>query len=156
MSYGFTGGWRHYKLQHTKQPAEKKYIGYTLNFSQSFILPKEFSGELSGSYNSVSYNGTVKAIGYGTLNGGIKKELRNNKGSMQLSVTDMLRTMRIHSYNGAVTEEAFDIKSHVRYSAESRKFPVIRVSYSRSFGIASPKNQGKRDTGPDEAERIRR
>jgi iron complex outermembrane recepter protein len=156
MSYGFTGGWRHFKLQHTKQPAEKKYMGYTLNFTQSFMLPKNFSAELSGLYNSVSYNGTIKAIGYGTLNAGIKKELQNNKGSFQASVNDFLRTLRTHSYNGAVTAEAFDIKSHVRYSAESRKFPIIRVSYSRSFGSASPKNQRKRDAVPDEAERIRR
>jgi iron complex outermembrane recepter protein len=156
MSYGFTGGWRHFKLRHTKQPAEKKYMGYTLTFTQSFMLPKNFSAELSGSYNSVSYNGTVKAMGYGALNAGIKKELGNNKGSFQATVTDVLRTLRTHSYNGAVTTEAFDIKSHVRYSAESRKFPIIRLSYSRSFGAASPKNQRKRDAVPDEAGRISR
>jgi len=155
MSYGFSGGWRHFKLQHTKQPAEKKYMGYNLNFTQSFMLPKNFSAEFSGLYNSESYNGTIKAIGYGALNAGIKKELGNNKGSFQASVTDFLGTLRTHSYNGAVTTEAFDIKSHVRYSAESRKFPIIRLSYSRSFGSASPKTQKKRDTVPDEAERIR-
>jgi iron complex outermembrane receptor protein len=155
MSYGFTGGWRHFKLQHTKQPAEKKYMGYTLNFMQSFMLPKNFSAELSGSYNSVSYNGTVKAMGSGSLNAGIKKELGNNRGSFQASVTDVLSTLRTHSYNGAVTTEAFEIKSHVRYSAESRKFPIIRLSWSRSFGVAS-KNQRKRDAVPDEAERISR
>jgi hypothetical protein len=155
MSYGFTGGWRHFKLQHTKQVAEKKYMGYTANFTQTFLLPKSFSAELSGSYNSVNYNGTVKGIGYGSLNAGIKKELSNNKGSFQASVTDFLGTLRTHSYNGAVTAEAFDIKSHVRYSAESRKFPIIRLSYSRSFGTAS-KNQRKRDEVPDEAGRISR
>jgi iron complex outermembrane receptor protein len=154
MSYGFTGGWRHFKLQHSKLPAEKKYIGYTLNFTQSFLLPKNFSAELSGSYNSASYNGTVRAMGFGTLNAGIKKELGDNKGSFQLSVTDFLGTLRTHSYNGAVTGEVFDIKSHVRYSAESRKFPIIRFSYSRSFGSASPKSQRKRDAVPDEARRI--
>jgi iron complex outermembrane recepter protein len=156
MSYGFTGGWRHFKLRHTNHPVEKKYMGYTLNFTQSFSLPKNFSAELSGLYNSVSYNGTIKAIGYGTLNAGMKKELQNNKGSFQASVTDFLGTLRTHSYNGAVTTEAFDIKSHVRYSAESRKFPIIKLSYYRSFGSASPKNQRKRDAVPDEAERISR
>jgi iron complex outermembrane receptor protein len=156
MSYGFTGGRRHFKLQHTKQPAEKKYMGYTVNFTQSFTLPKNFSMEFSGLYNSLSYNGTVKAMGYGSLNAGIKKELGNNKGSFQASVTDFLGTLRTHSYNGAVATEAFDIKSHVRYSAESRKFPVIRLSYSRSCGSASPKSQRKRDAGPEEAERISR
>lgn len=156
MSYGFTGGWRHFKLQHTKQPAEKKYMGYTLNFTQSFLLPKNFSVEFSGLYNSLGYNGTVKTIGSGALNAGLKKELGDNKGNLQASVTDFLGTLRTHSYNGAVTTEAFEIRSHVRYSAESRKFPIIRISYSRSFGSASPKNQLKRDTVPDEAERISR
>ena len=95
-------------------------------------------------------------MGSGALNAGIKKDLGNNKGSFQASVTDLLGTLRTHSYNGAVTTEAFDIKSHVRYSAESTKFPIIRLSYSRSFGAASPKNQRKRNAVPDEAERISR
>ena len=131
-------------------------MGYTVNFTQTFVLPKNFSAELSGLYNSISYNGNIKAIGYGSLNAGIKKELQNNKGSFQASVTDFLGNLRTHSYNGAVTREAFDIKSHVRYSAESRKFPIIRLSYSRSFGSASTKNQRKQNAVPDEAERISR
>lgn len=53
-SYGFTGGLRQFRLDYTAQPVQKAYFGYSVNISQSFKLPKSFSAELSGWYNSVS------------------------------------------------------------------------------------------------------
>lgn len=43
----------------------------------------------------------------GALNAGIKKELNKNRGTLQLSVSDLLRTIRINTYYGTLTEEAF-------------------------------------------------
>ena len=157
MSYGFTGGWRHYKVVHTQQPAEKSYMGYSANFSQACKLPRGFTMELSGWYNSSWYYSASKGDGFGALNAGIKKELNNNRGSFQLSVTDLLGSISFNSYYGAVTKEAFDIKNNVRYNTESSTFPIIRLAYSRSFGSAAAKNGGKASGGADEErDRIRK
>ncbi|MEO6330128.1 MAG: outer membrane beta-barrel family protein [Ginsengibacter sp.] len=157
MSFGFTGGWRHYKVVHTPQPAEKSYMGYSANFSQAFKLPQGFSFELSGWYNSTWYYSASKGDGFGALNSGIKKELKNNKGSFQLSVSDLLGSISFNSYYGAVTREAFDIKNHVKFNTESAKFPIIRLAYSKSFGSATAKKTGKvTGSAEEESERIRK
>ena len=155
MNYSFAGGWRQFKLDFTEQPAEKTYFGYSANFSQSFRLPKEFMLEVSGWYNGPAYNGTKKADGFGALNAGVKKELKNNAGTLQLTVQDIFRTVNITSRYGTLTKEAFDVKSHVVFTAESGKAQIIKLTYSRSFGGGNMKRQ--RDNGSqDERERVRK
>ena len=157
MNYNFVGGWRQFKEDYTLQPAEKTYFGYSLTFSETFTLPKNYSAEISGWYESRSYNGTVKVAGMGALNVGIKKELNHNKGCFQLSVSDLVRTVRINTYYGTLTEEAFAIRNHVYINTESAKFPIFKLTYSRSFGTGGSKNNGKQGNGSaDERDRIRR
>jgi iron complex outermembrane receptor protein len=144
MSYGFVGGWRQFRIDYTPQPVEKTYFGYSLNFTGSFRLPRQYSAELSGWYNSLSYYGSAKVEGYGTVNAGIKKELLRNKGSFQLSATDLFRSMHVISYIGAVTEEAFATKARIDWRAESRKFPVLKLTYTRSFGSGAGGNRQNR------------
>jgi len=157
MNYSFAGGLRNYKADYTKHPFEKNYFGYSANFSQTFKLPENFTTELSGWYNSISYNGTSKVNGFGALNIGVKKELKNNKGTLSLSAADILRTERINVFYGAVTEEAFSIKSHVIVTTESAKFPIIKLTYTKSFGNNGIKRKTRQqDSSTDESERIRK
>ena len=157
MSYGFVGGLRQFKLDHTIQPVKKTYFSYSLNFSQLFKLPKSFSVELSGWYSSLFYNGSVKLDGMGMLNAGIKKDLKNNGGTFQLSVSDLLRTMRFKGGYGTLTEEVFSIKNHVIFYTESGRYPTIKITYSRSFGNNKAKAKIQRSSGPaDERDRIRK
>jgi outer membrane receptor protein involved in Fe transport len=157
MNYGLTGGLRQFKIEYTPEPVKKAYIGYSLNFSQSFTLPRSFFIELSGWYNSTGYSGSVKVDGFGAMNAGIKKELKNKGGVFQLAVTDFLTTMHIHSYFGAITKEAFSIANHVAYSAESGRFPITKLTYTRAFGSNKIKSHDKKAPGfKEESERIRK
>ncbi len=156
MSYTYTGGPRTFKLNYTKRPVEKSYVGYSFNFTQSFKLPRSFSFELSGWYNGVSYNGSVMVGSFGALNAGLKKELKNNWGSLQLAASDLLRSIHIQSYYGALTEEAFNITNHVIYNPESTRFPIIKLTYSKSFGKAAGKKENQNKGSTDESERIRK
>ncbi|HKZ64931.1 MAG TPA: outer membrane beta-barrel family protein, partial [Chitinophagaceae bacterium] len=157
MSYGFVGGLRQFKLDHTIQRVKKTYFSYNLNFNQTFKLPKNFSVELSGWYSSLFYNGSVKLEGLGMLNAGIKKELKNSGGAFQLSVSDLIRTMRFKGSYGTLTEEVFSIKNHLIFYTESGRYSTIKFTYSRSFGNNKTKAQTQRSTGPaDERDRIRK
>ena len=157
MNYGFVGGLRRYKAEYTKKPFEKSFFGYSLNFSQVFKLPNSFSAEFSGLYHSLSYDGSRKIEGFGVLNAGIKKELKKNGGSFQLSVADILSKERYIINYGTLTEEAFSIRSHVAFYPESAKVPIIKLTYSRSFGNNKSKAQTQRGIGStDERDRIRK
>lgn len=155
MSYSFTGGLRQYKVTYSKQPFINKYVGYSFTYSQQFKLPRKFLLELSGGYNNRVFNGTQKVEGIVRVNTGIKKELKNNLGSLQLSVTDILGREKYDIRYGSVTREAFDIQNNVVVNTETTRFPLIRLAYSRSFG--GNKNSTVRKAGVgDEQERIRK
>jgi iron complex outermembrane recepter protein len=62
--------------------------------------------------------------------------------------------MQVHSYFGAVTEEVFNITNHVAYNVESRVFPIVKLTYTRSFGSASPNSP--RNESNEEKDRIRK
>jgi outer membrane receptor protein involved in Fe transport len=153
MNWSLTGGWRRYKEDFTRLPLEKTWFGYSGNFSQTFRLPRRFSVEVAGWYNSRVYDGTKRVDGFGALNAGLKKELKNNRGSLQLYLTDLFRTTTIVNYYGTLTEEAFNLKSRVPYRPESARSQVIRLSYSRTIGGGG---QGKKGTSSqEERDRVR-
>jgi iron complex outermembrane recepter protein len=155
MNYSLLGGLRQYKVDHVLYPFQNTYWAYSFNFSQIFKLPADFTAEVSGRYNSTSYNGTVRIKGYGVLNAGIKKELKKNGGSFQLSVSDILRSERINVFYGTLTQEAFSIQSHVHIITESAKFPIFKLTYGRSFGRNKAKVQ-RLNNADDEQNRIRK
>lgn len=145
MNYDVNSGWRSFKLDYTPQPVSKTYFAYNLVTSQIFKLPARFSIEISGYYNSAFYNGSRKVDGYGTVNAGIKKELKNNHGSFQLAVSDPFRTNVISSYFGSLTQEVFDLRSHVNFHPESSKYFLFKLSYSRPIGKTAPEKAGRSD-----------
>ena len=156
MNYGFVGGVKNFKVSYTLIPVEKTYFGYSANFSQAFKLPKSFAIEISGWHNGASYNGSIKMRGFGMLNFGAKKTLKGNGGSFQFSVADIFRTMQINNYYGTLTTEAFSIKNHVAFNTESRVSPIFKLTYFKSFGGNSSKNQRSSPLGSkDEADRLK-
>lgn len=156
ITTGMTGNWRRFKLAHTNDQIAKTYFVYTANGSQTITLPKNFSLEVSGWYTSPFFNGSNKVDGFGVLNAGIKKELKNNGGSLQLTVGDIFKSLIISSYFGRVTEEAFSLRSHVVFAAESARSRIVKVTYSWSFGNTKVKRQQRTTGSQDEIDRIRK
>ncbi|UOE50670.1 TonB-dependent receptor [Mucilaginibacter sp. SMC90] len=156
MTYSFVGGLRQFKEDYTLNPLTKSYFGYSFNFNQLFKLSSSFSAEVSGQYNSMFYNGTTRIDGFGVINAGIKKQLKSNAGSLQLAVADVFSASQIQVRYGTLTREAFDIKSHVIVNTETRHFPVIKLTYTKSFGGTGLVNRNKQDNGSkEERERLR-
>ena len=156
MSYTLTGGWRRFRETYTAMPVEKSFFSGSFNFSQTFRLPKNFSAELSGWWNSPTWWGTIRPEGFGTIDAGVKKELRHNAGTLQLSAADVFRIMQIRMRFGALTREAFATTSYVKYNPESRIFPIIKLTYTRSFGTEGKDRRKTGGSSQDEIDRIRK
>jgi hypothetical protein len=152
MSYGFIGGWRQYQIGYIPVPTEKTWFGYSVNIHENFRLSPKLSAELSGWYEGTNFESTNKGLGTGQLSAGLKKEL--GKGSLQFTVTDLFRTLNYKTYVGAVGEDAFHSHNYISYDPESRKFPILRLTYSRSFG-AGLKSRAKTERAGEEKERIK-
>jgi len=86
----------------------------------------------------------------------VKKELKNNAGSLQLAVADIFSASQIHVRYGTLTREAFNIKSNVLVNTETRRFPVIKLTYTKSFGGTGSANRSKQENGSkEERERLK-
>jgi iron complex outermembrane receptor protein len=157
MSYGFAGGIRQFKLSHTNEKVEKTYFASSVNGSLAFEMPGNFSLEISGWYNSSQFDGSKKLEAFGMFNAGIKKEFKNDRGSIQLTVTDLLKSIRYTNSYGYLTEEAFSVNSHVVYSPESAHDRIVKLTYTRPFGSKRIKEPKPRDgVSGEERSRIRK
>lgn len=148
MNYTFTGGLRQYKISFTPQPFEKTLMAGSFNFSENFKFQHGFSVELSGYYNSPSYSSNWRSYSNTIVNLGLKKEL--GKGSLKLSVADILRGGSYKGSAGYLTMDAFNTMVHIVYNGESRSATVFKISYYRPFGSTKNKNREKRDSGAGE------
>jgi iron complex outermembrane receptor protein len=154
MSYDLIGGWRRFGVGYLPVPAEKTYFGFTMNFRETFRLPAAFTAELSGFYNGADYYGPFRNEGYGSVNVGLKKQLRGNRGSVQFSAADVLESMNVVSKVGLVGVDAFYSRSYMSWNAESRQFPILKLTYSRSFG-SGQKTHNDEGTSGEERARIK-
>lgn len=153
MSYGFVGGLHQYKISYFRQPLQKTYFSYNINFTESFKLPRNYAIELSGYYNSSAYDSNSNSSSNAAINLGFKKELPNQKGSFQLSVSDVFSSVIYRAKIGQLTTDAFNTDVRVSYQPESRFFPIIKLSYSRSLGTGSKTSRKNKGTD-DEQKRL--
>lgn len=150
VNVGAVPAWRQFKIDYTPQTVQKDYLTFNVYGSQTFKLPFDCSLEISGWYTGPFYEGSKRFDGFGMLNGGLKKELKNDRGSFQLTLTDLLKSMEIDSYFGKITEEVFAVKSKVRYHSESSKSRIIKLTYFHSFGDNKTAPKRQRKSGAEE------
>ena len=133
---------------------EGKIVDITANtfnvYAQSsYILPKNFTFELSGWYNSPGiWGGNFATAEIWSIDAGIQKKIWNDKGTLKISVSDIFKTQ---AWAG---ENSFgDLAMKANGGYESRQ---LKVNFTYSLGNANVKDQRNRSTGlEDESKRIK-
>lgn len=110
-----------------------------------FTLPKDFSAEMVGFYNSKGLFGTAQFLAIYGLNFGIQKKLPNDGGNLRFGVDDILNSIR-----GRGITETPTFYSRGTFDFSQRTF---KLSYSRNFGNKKLKAQRRRATGAEEERR---
>ncbi|HEY4325843.1 MAG TPA: TonB-dependent receptor [Mucilaginibacter sp.] len=154
MNYNFFGGWHQYRISYFPELLEKSYFSYSINFTESFKLPRNYAIELSGYYNSSAYDSNSRSNGNAICNLGFKKTLDNNNGSFQLSISDIFRAGSYRGHLGVLITDAFNSDVYVNYHPESYFRPIIKLSYSRSFGSSGKKGQHNTNGTKEEENRL--
>jgi hypothetical protein len=137
MNYNLTGGWHRYRISYFPELLLKSYGSYSLNFTESFRLPRKYTIELSGYYNSASYDGNNHNYANSVVNLGIKK------GDFRLTFADVLGGSNYRGFGGALITDAFNTRVNVDYRPESYFRPIIKMSYSHSFGSGGKASSNK-------------
>lgn len=152
-SFGSLSSLRKYKLSYSVIPAEKTYLFQNLNFNQTIQFPKNIELELSGWYNFPFYEGTNKLKGFGVLNLGVAKKLKNEWGTIQLALPDLLQTFRVRTHISGAAPIVFNIDTYSTWRDEGNLYRIVKLIYSRSFG-----NKGRNlnhNFETEERERVR-
>jgi hypothetical protein len=136
------------KTVYVEEKVSLSQFAVNFNASNSFTIGNGFSAELSGYYSTPSLFGITRLKDFGSINAGLQKTFKNNKGTLRLNASDIfwMNIWRFETQNKALN---IDQTGVIKF--ESR---VVRLSYTRNFGRNSVKSGRGRSTA-SEAERGR-
>jgi len=147
-----TGGWRQYRVSYTPQPFEKAYWRATGTINQTFTLPHRWVIEMAANYNTRTFDANGLNFSSSSIDLGLRKDLGERGGNLGLSVGDLLRT-RYRGFIGGLTDDAFNTRANVNYEPETYFSPIVKLTYTRSFGGSNERQERR---GPqEERERIK-
>ncbi len=112
--------------------------------SQTFILPKNFSLEVNGFFNSGSLFGAFKVKPFGAVNAGLQKKFGEHGGTLRLGYDNIFNTL-LFRFSSDVPALGQRFGGELQFTQ-----PTIKISYSRNFGNRKMKSQRKRATGSEE------
>jgi hypothetical protein len=95
---------------------------FNANIQNQFTLPKGWSMELSGYYNSKAVYGTIVGLGQGSMNFAIAKKVLKDKGIVKLNFRDFAG---LQQWNGYSRYQNIDVHIHNRWDSR-----VLSVSFT--------------------------
>jgi hypothetical protein len=140
-----TGFFNHYKGILPGGVLNEKTFGMNYYIQQNFQLGKGWSTQLSSWFNAATNEAIFKSASLGSLDFGVRKNILKSKGSLRLTVADMLNTQRWKQ-----TVQFANMDFTYRRKWESRG---VRLQFSWSFG-KSKFQARERETNQD-ANRIK-
>jgi hypothetical protein len=118
---------------------------FTLNLNNQFSLGSGLNAELSGTYSTKSRDeGQAISLSFGTISGGISKQILNNKGSLKFAFRDLLHTQipkEIQNFQ--------NVRSTLERNMDTR---IFSIAFVYRFGIQQkPKSSSQ---GTEEQKRV--
>jgi hypothetical protein len=145
MQYNLLGTWQQNNTTYNGENVQVQ-AGYgRINATHTFTLPADFTLELTGFYQTRSLMGIAYMKALGTFNAGLQKKLRNEGGTLRLTIDDVFWTQRFYMVN-----EQASLNLHHRFLGLFNEPRVVRFTYSRNFGSKTVKAVNRRATGSDE------
>ncbi len=120
----------------------------SLNGTQQFRLSKTLSGEISGGYRGPAIEGVIRMKSMGMLAAGFSKQVLKNKGTLRITVRDILYTQRARAIiNYGNVDATFQ---------ERRDSRVLNLGFTYRFSKGKIANVKKKAGGSagDEQNRV--
>ncbi|MGK7391225.1 MAG: outer membrane beta-barrel protein [Candidatus Cyclobacteriaceae bacterium M2_1C_046] len=133
------------KTDYLEQPVDITIKNFTLNCTQKFTLPKQFTAEIAGFYQSKQLWGVMEMKALGGVDFGLEKKFKNSQ--LRLAITDIFNTNK-WNFSTSIPEE--NLNSYSSFDFETR---VISVTYSVGFGNKKLKVKNRKTTGSEEEQR---
>lgn len=144
MQYNFTGTWQEANADLKSGPLRVSKTNWAVNGNQRFTLPKNWSAEISGFFQSADLFGVYVQRPAGLLDVGIKKKLNDNRSSFQLTGSNLLNSMK---FNFVADVPKENIYTRINLDMFYRS---VKLTYTRSFGKEKLREIRSRSTGSEE------
>jgi hypothetical protein len=143
MQFNITGLWQQVNAIYQKDAVRLSYGNINIYGSQQFKLPKKFTLELSGFYQSKSLSGIAIVKPLGMLNMGLKKKL-DQKSSLDFNASNILNSMK---YRTSINLPEQNLVSTFNLNFSR---PTFKVTFTHNFGKEKLKGKRERSTGAEE------
>ena len=125
-------------------PVRIQTQNFRVTLINMFTLPKDFSAELIGFYQSKGLFGITTFLPFRGVNVGIQKKLPNDHGSLRFGIDDVFNSLE---FRGRTNFQEQNLVSNNTFDFSQRTY---KLSYSRNFGNKKLKSQRRRATGAEE------
>ncbi len=147
MQNNFILVWQKINSDYNGEPFSLENTGYNLSTTQTFILPKDFSIELSGFYNSSGLFGRSTLDPITGMSFGIQKKFKKDRSVLRFNITDLFNSIE---FSGGTSIPTQGFETDGVWDFSNRTF---KLSYSRSFGNNKLKASRNRSTSSEEERR---
>jgi len=138
--------YQNYETSHLEDNIFFEVTRFTADVVNVFTLPKDYTLEISGSYQSKTIFGITLLGPMGALNVGVKKKLSN--GSISLSANDLFNS---GAWKMETNVPSVNLHSSMYYQWNTRS---INLTYTRSFGNNKLKSVDLKSGSSEERKRV--
>ncbi len=149
MQNNISGEWQQLNAFYKGTPLTISQPNFRLNSTQSISLPKNYSIEVNGNYQSAGFFGMFKMEPMLSMNFGLQKKLGPKYGTVLFNITDFSGPPHYKLIANA--------PEHNLITDIDLRFVVttFKLTYSVNFGNNKVKENRKRSTGAeDERQRV--
>ncbi len=144
MQNNFIGTWQEANAYFGEDLASVSSQYFQFVWINSFKLPKGFSAELMGFYQSKSLSGTNTSLPMRFMNIGFQKKLRDDIGTLRFGIDDLFDSMYMR-WDTNFPEYNLVSKGKLDFSNRTYK-----LTFSRNFGNNKLNSARQRATGSEE------
>jgi len=144
MQNNISGEWQQLNAFYKGTPLTISQSNLRLNSTQSLLLPKDYSIELNGNYQTGGFFGMFKMRPMLSLNFGLQKKFGPKYGTVLFNITD---------FSGPPNLKLIaDAPEHNLVTNIDLRFVVttFKLTYSKNFGNNKIKENRRRTTGSEE------
>ncbi|MDX1913297.1 MAG: outer membrane beta-barrel protein, partial [Saprospiraceae bacterium] len=123
-------------------------LTYGFNTTNTFKLPKKFTLEISGNFDSPGFWGIAHWQATGSFNVGLEKNMGDKWGKLRFNASDLFLST---NWFGTTDQPEINLLVKQSYQMAER---IFMVSWTNSFGNRKLKSARERQTGA--AEELRR